>query len=128
MLTSLKDLLSYQCNNPFVSISIVHLAKLHFSVTFPKISILRYILLHKLYIDVAIRHILLYTYCLYDLPRRKCKNHGSYELRQAKNRFSVTIFPKISILRYMFLHKLYINVTIRHILMYRKSLYDLPGP
>ena len=28
----------------------------------------------------------------------------------------------------MLLHKLYINVTIRHILMYRKSLYDLPGP
>ena len=27
----------------------------------------------------------------------------------------------------MLLHKLYINVTIRHILMYWKSLYDLPG-
>ena len=55
------------------------------------------------------------------------KNHGNYELRQAKNRFSA-IFPKITILRYILLHKLYINVTIRHILMYRKSLYDLPGP
>jgi len=55
------------------------------------------------------------------------KKHGNYELRQAENRFSA-IFPKISNLRYMLLHKLYINVTIRHILMYRKSLYDLPGP
>ena len=84
-------------------------------------------LLHKLYINVAIRHILMYGRSLYDPPRRKCKNHRNYELRQAKNRFSA-IFPKISNLRYMLLHKLYINVTIRHILMYRKSLYDLPGP
>jgi hypothetical protein len=49
------------------------------------------------------------------------KNHGNYELRQAKNRFSA-IFPKQSILRYMLLHKLYINVAIRHILVYRNSL------
>ena len=110
-----------------MSIFIIRLEKIHFSVTFPKISILRYMLLHKLYINVAIRHILKYDYFLYDLHRRKCKNHGNYELRQAKNRFSA-IFPKISNLRYMLLHKLYINVTIRHILMYRKSLYDLPGP
>ena len=102
-------------------------AKNRFSAIFPKISNLRYMLLHKLYINVAIRHILMYRKSLYDLPRRKCKNHGNYELCQAKNRFSA-IFPKISNLRYMLLHKLYINVAIRHILMYRKSLYDLPGP
>ena len=84
-------------------------------------------MLHKLYINVAIRHILMYGRSLYDPPSRKCKNHRNYELRQAKNRFSA-IFPKISNLRYMLLHKLYINMTIRHILMYRKSLYDLPGP
>ena len=110
---------------PAVSISIVRLAKIHFSVTFPKISILRYMLLHKLYINMAIRHILMYDYCLYDLPRRKCKNHGNYELRQAKNRFSA-VFPKISNLSYMLLHKLYINMAIRHILMYDYCLYDLP--
>ena len=54
------------------------------------------------------------------------KNHGYYELRQAKNRFS-SIFPKINILRYILLHKLYINMAIRHILVYRNSLYDVPG-
>ena len=110
-----------------MSISTVRLAKIHFSVTFPKISILRYMLLDKLYINVAIRHILMYQKSFYDLPRRKCKNHGNYELLQAKNRF-LAIFPKIINLRYMLLHKLYINVTIRHILMYRKSLYGLLGP
>ena len=83
-------------------------------------------MLHKLYINVDIRYILVYQNSLYDLPRRKCKNHGYYELRQAKNRFSA-IFPKINILRYIILlHKLYINMTIRHILVYRNSLYDVP--
>ena len=54
------------------------------------------------------------------------KKYINYELRQAENRFSA-IFPKISILRYMLLHKLYINMAIRHILVYRNSLYDLAG-
>ena len=54
------------------------------------------------------------------------KNHGNYELRKAKNRFS-TIFPKITILRYILLHNLYINMAIRHILVYENSLYDVPG-
>ena len=49
---------------------------------------------------------------------------GNYELRQAENRFSA-IFPKMSILRYMLIYKLYINMAIRHILVYRNSLYDL---
>ena len=53
------------------------------------------------------------------------KNHGNYELRQAKNRFSA-IFPKITILRYILLHKLYINMAIRLILVYGNSLYDVP--
>ena len=55
------------------------------------------------------------------------KKHGNYELRQAENRFSA-IFPKISILRYMLIYKLYINMAIRHMLVYRNSLYDLAGP
>ena len=55
------------------------------------------------------------------------KKHGNYELRQAENCFSA-IFPKISILRYMLICKLYINMAIRHILVYRNSLYDLAGP
>ena len=84
-------------------------------------------LLHKLYINVAIRYILEYQNSFYDLPRRKCQNSRSYELRRAKNRFSA-IFLKISILRYMLLHKLYINMSIRHSLVYRNSLYNLPGP
>ena len=44
-------------------------------------------LLHKLYINVAIRHILMYARSLYDPPSRKCKNHRNYELRQAKKPF-----------------------------------------
>ena len=52
------------------------------------------------------------------------KEHENYELRQAENRFSA-IFPKI---RYMLINKLYINMAIRHILVYRNSLYDLAGP
>ena len=84
-------------------------------------------LLHKLYINVAIRYILVYQNSFYDLPRRKCqKNMKNYELRQAENRFSA-IFPKISILRYMLIYKLYINMAIRHILVYQNSLYDLAG-
>ena len=39
------------------------------------------------------------------------KKHENYELRQAENSFSA-IFPKISILRYMLIYKLYINVAI----------------
>ena len=75
----------------------------HFSATFPKISILRYILLQKLHINVAIRHILMYSTIVIvstTFPGGNAKNHGSYELRQAKNRFSA-IFRKISILRYI---------------------------
>ena len=84
-------------------------------------------LLHKLYINTAIRYILVYRNSFYDLPRRKCQKSRSYELRRAKNRFSA-IFLRISILRYMLLHKLYINMSIRHSLVYRNSLYNLPGP
>ena len=38
-----------------------------------------------------------------------------------------TISPKINTLRYMLLHKSYINMAIANIFLYRKSLYDLPG-
>ena len=69
----------------------------------------------------------MYRNSFYDLPRRKCQKSRIYELRQAKNRFSA-IFMKISILRYMLLHKLYINMCIRHSLVYRNSFYNLPGP
>ena len=37
------------------------------------------------------------------------------------------ISQKVRILDHMLLHKLYINVAIAHILVYSKSLYDLPG-
>jgi len=110
-----------------VSIFIARPAKIRFSAIFPSIKILRYMLLHKLYINTAIRYILVYRNSFYDLPRRKCQKSRSYELRRAKNRFSA-IFLKISILRYMLLHKLYINMSIRHSLVYHNSLYNLPGP
>ena len=56
------------------------------------------------------------------------KKHGNYELRLAKNLFSA-IFPKMSILRYMLIYKLYINImAIRHILVHWNSFYDLTGP
>ena len=35
--------------------------------------------------------------------------------------------PKI-FLRYILLYKLYINMAIRHISVYRNSFYDRPGP
>ena len=110
-----------------MSIFIARPAKIRFSAIFPSIKILRYMLLQKLYINTALRYILVYLNSFYDLPRRKCQNSRSYELRRAKNRFSA-IFLKISILRYMLLHKLYINMSIRHSLVYRNSLYNLPGP
>ena len=53
----------------------------------------------------------------------------------AKNRFFLRewwkisflrFYRKISILGYMLLHNSYINVAIANILLYRKSLYDLP--
>ena len=47
---------------------------------------------------------------------------GNYELRRAKNRFSA-IFPKISILRHILLHKvkIHMHMAIKHILLYRNS-------
>ena len=44
-------------------------------------------LLHKLYINTAIRYILVYQNCFYDLPGGNAKNHGSYDLRRAKKPF-----------------------------------------
>ena len=55
------------------------------------------------------------------------KKHGNYELRLAKNLFSA-IFPKMSILRYMLIYKLYINLAIKHFLVHRNSFYDLTEP
>ena len=40
----------------------------------------------------------------------------------------MVINPKIGVLGHMLLHKSYINVAIANILVYRKSLYDLPEP
>ena len=54
-----------------------------------------------------------------------------------KNQFSATRYlkigflrfsQKVSILGYMLLHNLYINVAIAVILLYRKSLYDAQEP
>ena len=38
------------------------------------------------------------------------------------------ISQEISILEHMLLHKLYVNMAIANILVYSKSLYDLPRP
>ena len=38
------------------------------------------------------------------------------------------ISQEVSIFGHMLLHKLYINMAIANILVYPKSLYDLPGP
>ena len=75
---SFQDLSSYQSNSPFVGIFIVRSVKIRFSAIFPKISILRYMLLHKLYINVAIRYNvhLVYRNSLYDLAGPKYKNQS----------------------------------------------------
>ena len=52
-------------------------AKNLLSAIFSKRSILRYMLLHKLY--MAISHILVYTNCLYELSGPECKNSGDRE-------------------------------------------------
>ena len=57
----------------------VRSAKIRFSATFPKINILRYILLYQLHINMVIRHILVYENSLYDVPRLKYKNSSDRE-------------------------------------------------
>ena len=68
-------------NSPFVSIFIDCSEKIRFSAIFPKINILRYMLLHTLYINMAIgiRYILAYRNSLYDLPGTKYKNESDRE-------------------------------------------------
>ena len=50
--------------------------KISFLAISPKLSILDHMLLHKLYINMAIANILLGSTSLYDLPGPKYKNHG----------------------------------------------------
>ena len=84
-------------------------------------SILGHMLLHKLYINVAIANNLLYRFTLYDLPEPKYKN--------LKCRFVANGFYQITrylfILGHMLLHKLYINVTIANIFLHVPALKDL---
>ena len=75
-------------------------------------------LLHKLYINVAIANNLLYRFTLYDLPEPKYKN---LKCRFVEKRFyQITRYPFI--LGHMLLHKLYINVAIANNLLYRFTL------
>ena len=84
-------------------------------------------LLHNLYINVAIAHILHHRKSLYDLSEPSygfCKiTLFAWGVKQFL-RFS----QKLSTKDHMLLHRTYINVAIAHILLYGKSLYDLPGP
>ena len=73
---------------------------------------------------MAIANILLYWKSSYDLP-----SPIYFIAVFGMPNFSFSpITPKVCILEHMFLHNTYINVAIAHILLYRKSLYDLPGP
>ena len=47
--------------------------------------------------------------------------------KKDKNQF-VSITLSVSILGYMFINKLYINMAIAVLLSWKWSLYDLPGP
>ena len=81
-------------------------------------------LLHNLYINVTIAHILVYRKCLYDLPE------PTYDFSDilAKKSVFADFLEKTSCLTHMLLHNLYINMALAHILLYRKSLYDLQVP
>ena len=81
--------------------------------------------LHKLYINIAIAHILVYRKSLYDLQEPSYDFRTFQHQREAKNRF-LRFSRKISILDPMLLHNTNINVAIAHILVSRKRLYELP--
>ena len=49
----------------------LHQAENRFSAIFPKISILKYMLIYKLHISMAIRHILVHRISLYNLAGQK---------------------------------------------------------
>ena len=84
-------------------------------------------LLHNLYINMALAHILLYGKSLYDL---QVPSYWFPEIALiADEKISFSRFSrKLTVLDHMLLHNSYINVTIAHILVYRKCLYDLPEP
>ena len=84
-------------------------------------------LLHNLYIIVAIAHILHYRKSLYDLPEPSYGMHEISLFAWGKKQF-LRFSRKLSILALILLHSTYINVHITHILLHRKTLYDLQGP
>ena len=55
------------------------------------------------------------------------KKHLNSVHNNAQKNSYLAISPKISILGHVLLHNMYINVAIANILLYSKSLYDLPG-
>ena len=65
------------------------------------------------------------TYALKCLVFEKIVKNRFLSSRVHKNGF-LRFSPKLSILAYMLLHNLYINVAIANILVYSKRLYDLP--
>ena len=77
-------------------------------------------LLHKLYINVAITNNLPYRFTLKDLPEPKYKN---LKCRFVEKRF--LSFILVQMLLHMLLHKLFINVAIANIFLHAPALYDL---
>ena len=86
--------------------------------------ILGHMLLHKLYINVAIANNLLYRFTLQDLREPKYKKFEVQIRHQWKNGFQ-QISRYMFILGHMLLHKLYVNVVIADILVYSFTLQDL---
>ena len=66
--------------------------KISFSAISSKITVLNYMLLHMLYINMAIGNILLYLKSLCRLPAPKYQNFGNLKLRCPKNQFFGHIF------------------------------------
>ena len=99
-----------------------------FLATSSKISILGDMLIHKSYINVAIANILNGQTNFYDSLRLNYQKSSKFVHRMKPKPFFLAVSSKISVLGDMVLHKSEINVAIANILVYRNSLYDLPGP
>ena len=98
-----------------------------FLAVFSKISILSDKLLHKSYINVAIANILNSQINFYDSLKPNYRKSSKFVHRMKPKPFFWAVSSKISILGDMLLDKSDINVAIAKILVYRNSLYDLPG-
>ena len=81
-----------------------------------------------LIVNLAITNTLLYQTNLTTFWPNFLQEASWFCAQQCPKNSYLAISPKVSILGHVLLHNLYINVAIAKILLYSKSLYDLPEP